>query len=187
MIPRSPISELINNKFKIIKKIKPKNILDLCTGSGCIAILCSYIFPKSKIDATDISSKALYVAKKNITLHKVKNINLIKSNLFNKIKKKYDLIITNPPYINRKDIKYLPKEYKYEPYISLVSSKNGTFLIKQIIKQSKKFLSDNGYLICETGHQKNNIIQKFPNLKFKWIKLKNGTKGIFIINKKKLN
>ncbi len=98
IIPRSPISEIIKNKFQFIKKkYYPKKILDLCTGSGCIAICCAYIFPESKIDAIDISKKALKIAKKNILIHKKKKqIKLIKSNLFEKIKNKYDLIISNP-------------------------------------------------------------------------------------------
>ncbi len=188
LIPRSPISEIIKKKFSCIKKkYYPKNILDLCTGSGCIAISCAYIFPQSKIDAIDISKKALKIAKKNILIHKKsKQIKLIKSNLFKKINKKYDLIISNPPYINKKEIKYLPKEYYYEPKLALISKNKGTFLIQQIINKSYKYLNNKGYLICETGHQKKKIIKKNKLIQFNWIKFKNKTHQVFIIKKKKL-
>ncbi len=188
LIPRSPIAEIIKKKFKFIKKnFYPKNILDLCTGSGCIAICCSYIFPKSKIDAIDISKKALKIAKKNIIIHKKnKQIKLIKSNLFKKINKKYDLIICNPPYINKKDIKFLPKEYSYEPEIALISKKKGIYMIQKILKKSYKYLTHKGYLICETGHQNKKIINKNKSIKFNWIKFKNKNHKVFIIKKNKL-
>ncbi len=188
LIPRSPISEIIKKKFRFInKKYYPKKILDLCTGCGCIAILCSYIFPKSKIDATDISNSALNIAKKNILIHKKKKqIKLIKSNLFKKIKEKYNLIISNPPYIDKKEIKYLPKEYLYEPKLALISKNKGTYLIQKIINESYNYLKKKGYLICETGHQKKKIIKQNKSIKFNWIKLKNKKHKIFIIKKKKL-
>ncbi len=187
LIPRSPISEIINKKFKYIKNnFKPKLILDLCTGSGCIAISCSYILPKSKIHASDISHKALKIAKKNIYIHKKNKIKLIKSNLFKKIKYKYDLIISNPPYINKTDIKYLPKEYSYEPKIALIAKENGINLIQNIIKKSYKYLNKNGYLICEVGHQKKKIIKKNKKINFTWIKTKNNQNNIFYVKKKKL-
>ncbi len=184
IIPRSHINEKFLNNFK--KKIKNYNsirILDLCTGSGCIAIICSYIFPKSKIDASDICFKTLKVAKKNIILHKKNNIKIIKSNLFKNIKKKYDLILTNPPYINKKYIKYLPKEYSYEPKISLISKDKGLYIIKKIIKNSYKYLKNNGYLICEIGNQKNKIKKYFNKIKPKLIKIKQINKNILQIKK----
>ncbi len=183
IIPRSPISKIIKKKFFFIKN-KPKYILDLCTGSGCIAILCSYIYTKSKIDATDISLKALKIAKKNILFHKKKKqIKIIHSDLFKNIKKKYDLIISNPPYVNKKDIKYLPKEYLYEPKIALITKNNGTYIIQKIIKQYNKYLNKNGYIICEVGHQKKKIIKLNKNIKFQWIKFKNKNNNIFYIKK----
>ncbi len=186
IIPRSPISEIIKKKIPFIK-YKPKYILDLCTGSGCIAIACSYLYKKSKIDATDISISALKIAKKNILLHKIKNIKLIKSNLFKNLKhKKYNIIISNPPYLSKKDIKNIPKEYLYEPQISLITKNKGLYLIKKIINQSYYFLKKHGYLICEVGHQKKKIIKNYKNLKFKWINFKNKKNNVFYIKKKEL-
>ncbi len=187
IIPRSPISEIINKKLIKLKK-KPKYILDLCTGSGCIAIACSYLYPKSYIDASDISTKALKVAKKNIFLHKKnKQIKIIKSNLYKNIKKKYDLIISNPPYLGKKDIKYLTKEYYYEPKIALITKKNGLYIIQKIINQSYNFLNKKGYLICETGHQKKKIIKNNKKIKFKWFNLSNKNSKVFYIKKENLN
>ncbi len=187
-IPKSPISEIINKKLIKLKK-NPKYILDLCTGSGCIAIACSYLYPKSYIDASDISYKALKIAKKNIFIHKKhKQIKIIKSNIYKNIKnKKYDLIISNPPYLSKKDIKKLPKEYSYEPKISLIAKKNGLYIIQKIINKSYNFLNKKGYLICETGHQKKKIIKNNKKIKFNWFNLKNKKNNIFYIKKEKLN
>ncbi len=188
LIPRSPISEIINKKLIKLKK-KPKHILDLCTGSGCIAIACSYLYPKCNIDASDISKKALKITKKNIFLHKKnKKIKIIKSNIYKNIKnKKYDLIISNPPYLSKNEIKYLPKEYHYEPKIALITKNNGLYIIQKIINKSYNYLKKNGYLICETGHQKKKIIKNNKGIKFNWFKFKNKNNKVFYIKKKKLN
>ncbi|QJC33240.1 50S ribosomal protein L3 N(5)-glutamine methyltransferase [Enterobacteriaceae endosymbiont of Donacia clavipes] len=185
LIPRSPISELINNKFKSIISPykKPKHILDLCTGSGCIAIACSYLFPDAHIDAVDISLDAINVAEYNIQLHGLENkITPICSNLFEKLEKlTYDLIITNPPYVDKKDINFLPKEYSYEPKISLISDNNGIEIIEKIISQSFYYLKKDGILICEVGDKMADIIKKYPEKFFQWINIKNGGIGIFKI------
>ncbi|QJC34051.1 50S ribosomal protein L3 N(5)-glutamine methyltransferase [Enterobacteriaceae endosymbiont of Donacia cinerea] len=185
LIPRSPIAELINNKFKsiILPHRKPNYILDLCTGSGCIAIACSYIFPNAHIDAVDISTDAINVAEYNIQLHGLENrITPICSNLFHKLKKStYDLIITNPPYVDKEDIKFLPKEYLYEPKIGLFCKNNGIAIIEKIISQSPLYLKKNGILICEVGDKMLDIIEKYPKICFQWINIKNGGIGIFKI------
>ncbi len=185
MIPRTPIGYIIQKKIKLLKK--KNEILDLCTGSGCIAIIYSYYYPNTKIYASDISQKALQIAHKNIIYHKKKNITLIKSDLFKNIRnKKFDLIISNPPYINIKDKNFLPKEYQYEPYISLYARNQGIKIITTIIQQSYNYLKNDGYLICEVGHQKNKIIKIFKKISFKWIKVNNKKTEIFYINKKQL-
>ncbi|WP_425482956.1 50S ribosomal protein L3 N(5)-glutamine methyltransferase [Enterobacteriaceae endosymbiont of Donacia tomentosa] len=187
LIPRSPISELINNKFKSIlsKNQKPKYILDLCTGSGCIAISCAYLFPNAIIDAVDISIDAINVLEYNIQLHGLEHrVIPICSNLFNKLKKStYDLIITNPPYVNKDEIRYLPKEYSYEPKIGLLSDDNGMEIINKIISKSFLYLKKNGILICEVGNRMLNVIEKYPTINFQWINIKNGGIGIFKITK----
>ncbi|QJC28116.1 50S ribosomal protein L3 N(5)-glutamine methyltransferase [Enterobacteriaceae endosymbiont of Plateumaris braccata] len=189
LIPRSPISELINNKFQfngLKLTFTPKNILDLCTGSGCIAIACAYLFPNAHIDAIDISLDAIHVAEYNIELHGLENrITPIHSNLFEKLYTfpTYDLIIANPPYIDKKELKYLPKEYSYEPQIGLISKDNGLDLINKIILNSFFFLKKKGFLICEVGNQIKYIKKKYHFVKFKWLKIKNGGIGIFKISR----
>ncbi|MFI4853231.1 MAG: 50S ribosomal protein L3 N(5)-glutamine methyltransferase [Candidatus Makana argininalis] len=188
-IPRSPIGEIIYNKFIKITNKNPKNILDLCTGSGCIAISCAYIYPESKIDAVDISLNALLIAKKNIKIHGMqKKINIIYSDLFNNINKKpiYDLIITNPPYVNKQEIHNLPLEFTHEPIISLYADIDGLKFIKRILSLSFEFLSNNGILICEVGNNIVNIINIYPKLPFRWLKFKKGGYGVFVLNKKDL-
>lgn len=188
IIPRSPISEIINNKFYNLLKFKPNYILDMCTGCGCFAIACAYSFPKSEIDAVDINVNALKITEYNIKKHKVNNrVFPIYSNLFKNIKfKKYDIIITNPPYINNININILPKEYKYEPISALKTKNKGLKIIKIIISLASNYLSKKGILICEVGNNMSKLINKYPKLKFKWFKFKNGGNGVFIIKKRHL-
>ncbi|QJC30355.1 50S ribosomal protein L3 N(5)-glutamine methyltransferase [Enterobacteriaceae endosymbiont of Neohaemonia nigricornis] len=188
LIPRSPIAELINNNFNNIIFNKPKYILDLCTGSGCIAIACAYLFPDAHIDAVDISINAINVAEHNIYLHGLEHhITPIYSNLFDNLHiKHYDLIISNPPYIDKKDIKYLPKEYLYEPVIGLVSKNKGLDIIYKIINQSYNFLSTNGILICEVGNKKTKVIKKYMNIDFEWLDITDNNVNIFKLNRNQL-
>ncbi|QJC29900.1 50S ribosomal protein L3 N(5)-glutamine methyltransferase [Enterobacteriaceae endosymbiont of Plateumaris sericea] len=189
LIPRSPISELINNKFKfngLKLKFTPKNILDLCTGSGCIAIACAYLFPNSYIDAIDISLDAINVTESNIELHGLeKRITPIHSNLFEKLhtSHSYDLIISNPPYVDKNELNYLPKEYSYEPQIGLIAEDNGLDIINKIIINSFFYLKKNGFLICEVGDKMKYIIKKYSFINFQWLKIKNGGIGIFKIDR----
>ncbi|QJC29456.1 50S ribosomal protein L3 N(5)-glutamine methyltransferase [Enterobacteriaceae endosymbiont of Plateumaris pusilla] len=189
LIPRSPISELINNKFQfngLKLNFTPKNILDLCTGSGCIAIACAYLFPKSYIDAIDISLDAINITEFNIKLHNLENrITPIHSNLFEKLHTSYsyDLIIANPPYVDKNELNFLPKEYSYEPQIGLLSEDNGLDLINKIIINSFFYLKKNGILICEVGNKMKYIIKKYHFINFQWLKIRNGGIGIFKIDR----
>lgn len=188
-IPRSPISELITNSFSSLINFNPKYILDMCTGSGSIAISCGYIFSKSKIDAVDICKNALKIAKKNIKFHNFLNkIQVIHSDLFSKIKNyKYDIIISNPPYVSLKEIKKLPKEYLYEPQIAFnTNKKNHLNIIESILKYSKDYMSERGILICEVGNSMKDLIKKYPNIPFHWIKFKCLGKGVFMLKRKEL-
>nr|BET44548.1 MAG: 50S ribosomal protein L3 N(5)-glutamine methyltransferase [Candidatus Aschnera chinzeii] len=182
LIPRSPIAELINNNFKNIIKYKPKYILDMCTGSGCIAIACAYKFPDAYIDAVDISIDALNVAEINIKQHNLSDrIMLIQSNLFQNLSKslKYDLIISNPPYVKKNCIMQLPTEYLTEPKIALIGGEDGLKFIINILLYASYFLKKNGSLICEVGDNMSAIINKFKNINFNWLKFKYGGNGVF--------
>ncbi|PPI86707.1 50S ribosomal protein L3 N(5)-glutamine methyltransferase [Candidatus Pantoea edessiphila] len=188
IIPRSPIGELIENHFVGIIKNQPDCILDMCTGSGCIAIACAYAFPHTKIDAVDISEEALSVAKKNIKkYHSVQNVNFIQSNLFNRlIDIKYDLIIANPPYVSEEEIANLPNEYHYEPKLGLVAGSDGLKIIIRILASATKYLNDNGVLICEVGNNMVKMIEQFSDVPFTWLKFDNGGEGVFMITRKQL-
>lgn len=187
LIPRSSIAEAIVNKLKKYIKKKPNYILDLCTGSGCLAIICSYLFPNSIIEASDISKEALEIAKLNIIKHKKTNIKLINSNLFNNLSlKRYNIIITNPPYVDRLEFKNLPYEYYYEPPLGLLANENGLEFINKIISYSYRYLTDDGILICEIGNNKKKILEYFPDLPFKWIEFKNPYCNVFVLTKKQL-
>lgn len=188
-IPRSPISELINTNFSGIISFEPKTILDMCTGSGCIAISCAYKFPNSQIDAVDISLDALQVVEKNIEIHQCfDRVIPIYSNLFENINLsfKYDLIISNPPYVSSSDILKLPKEYCMEPIISLKAGDDGLKFIENILINAPFFLKENGVIICEVGNKKLSLIKKFPDIPFLWINFKNGGDGVFVLTYKQL-
>lgn len=187
-IPRSPIAELINQQFSSLINYHPQSILDLCTGSGCIAISCAYMFPETEISAIDLSNDALTIAKKNIKKHNLnKQIKLIQSDLFSKLKNyQYDIIITNPPYVSKKEIKNLPEEYQHEPQISLISSKNGLNIVHHILKDSVNYLTNRGILICEVGDNMFNLIKQFPDIPFKWLDFQNGGYGVFMLTKQEL-
>ncbi|UDG79271.1 50S ribosomal protein L3 glutamine methyltransferase [Candidatus Ecksteinia adelgidicola] len=187
LIPRSPISELISNRFHTLLPCDPKRILDMCTGSGCIAIACSNIFPDAEIDAVDISLEALSVMEINIQSYHLENqIIPICSDLFNNIPKvQYDLIVTNPPYVNEQDMLNLPKEFHFEPKIGLAAG-DGLKFIHQILASASNYLNDHGILICEVGNSIVNLIQCYPNVLFKWLKFKHGGEHVFMLTKKEL-
>lgn len=194
IVPRSPIAELINNRLQPYLNLRSKNIkiLDLCTGSGCIAIASYHALQhvhNMQIDAVDICSRALNIANKNLKLHNINKINLIKSDLFNNIPstRKYNLIITNPPYVDQTTFANLPQEFYAEPKKALLAGKTGFELIHKILQQAGRFLATNGILIVEVGVNWRKFTKLYPHIKFNWIKFNNGGEGIFWLNKQQLH
>ena len=166
LIPRQDTEILVEEVINIAKRINAKNILDLCTGSGAIAISLAKYIPQSEITAIDISEKALKVAKKNAINNKVENqITFINSDMFTKLdKKKFDIIVSNPPYIKRNVIKNLDEEVKKEPHIALDGGEDGLDFYKKIIKEAYKNLKYGGYLCLEIGFdQKIDVIELIEN------------------------
>lgn len=188
IIPRSPIGELISEGFTGVLRTEPTRILDLCTGSGCIAIACAERFPNAEIDAVDLSIDALNVAEINIERHQMLHrVFPLQSDLFNSLPQdKYDLIISNPPYVDQEDIDSMPEEFHHEPEMALGSGVDGLDITKRILAQSADYLSDNGVLVCEVGNSMIHLIEQFPSVPFNWLELKNGGLGVFSLTREQL-
>ncbi|MFI3256132.1 MAG: 50S ribosomal protein L3 N(5)-glutamine methyltransferase [Psittacicella sp.] len=188
IIPRSPINEVLKSKIRPLLKKEPQNILDLCTGSGCIAICAAYEFEEAYIDAIDISVDAINISEINIYNHQLENrVFPILSDLFESIKDiKYDLIISNPPYVDRNDIEDMPTEYSYEPMLALEAGENGLEIAYKILQESLNHLNEDGILICEVGNSMIALQKEFPELDFKFFDLENGGDGVFYLTQKEL-
>ncbi|QLB20248.1 ribosomal protein L3 N(5)-glutamine methyltransferase [Vespertiliibacter pulmonis] len=188
IIPRSPIGELIQQGFTGILRTEPHRILDLCTGSGCIAIACAERFPNAEIDAIDLSTDALNVAEINIDRYQMaERVFPLQSDLFNRLPQdKYDLIITNPPYVDQEDLDSMPEEFQHEPELALGSGIDGLEITKRILAQSAEYLSDNGVLVCEVGNSMVHLIEQFPTVPFNWLEFQNGGLGVFSLTREQL-
>lgn len=184
LVPRSHLAELIFDQFKPWLNSKKKiNMLDLCTGSGHLAILSSKFLNCNKVIASDICDKAIEIAKLNASLNNSK-INVIQSNLFSKINKnsKFDIIISNPPYVLSKNMKKLPDEYRKEPKIALDGGFEGISLVEKIINQAQNYLSKTGILILEVGDNKKIIEKKFNQLNIYWLETENSNNSVCLID-----
>ena len=188
LIPRSPIGELIDNHFQSLLLQPPQQILDLCTGSGCIGIACAYAFPKAQIDITDISLEALDVAQQNIDLHEMNfQVTPMQSDLFNDIpEKQYDLIVTNPPYVDNEDMGDLPDEFSYEPKLALEAGFDGLDIVKRILRDAIDYLSPQGVLVCEVGNSWVSLQEQYPQVPFNWLEFERGGLGVFSITREEL-
>ena len=185
IIPRSPIAELIENEFRPYISKRPERVLDMCTGSGCIAIAIALQFEgECEVDAVDISSDALEVAAHNIETYELENIvTPIQSDLFDNLPEgdKYDLIVANPPYVNAQDLAAMPDEYHREPELALGSGFDGLDCVRRILLKARDFLTDEGVLIVEVGNTEENLTETYPNVPFHFIDLQRGGNGIFLL------
>ena len=188
LIPRSPIGELIDNHFQSLLSQSPQQILDLCTGSGCIGIACAYAFPDAQVDITDISLEALDVAQQNIDLHEMNfRVTPMLSDLFNDIPaKQYDLIVTNPPYVDNEDMDDLPDEFSYEPKLALEAGFDGLDIVKRILSDAINYLSPQGILVCEVGNSWVSLQEQYPQVPFNWLEFECGGLGVFSITREEL-
>ncbi|MBN6073993.1 50S ribosomal protein L3 N(5)-glutamine methyltransferase [Aggregatibacter actinomycetemcomitans] len=188
IIPRSPIGALIQDGFASVLPKAPQRILDMCTGSGCIAIACAEQFPDADIDAVDLSLDALNVAEINIACHNLSHrVFPIQSDLFSQLlEEQYDLIVTNPPYVDLEDLSDMPEEFHYEPEMALGSGDDGLTITKQILRQAANYLTDDGVLVCEVGNSMVHLIEQFPDIPFNWLELQNGGVGVFALTKAEL-
>ena len=191
IIPRSPIAELIENEFRPYLTRTPERVLDMCTGSGCIAIAIALQFNgECEVDAVDISPDALEVTERNIEAYELENVVFpMQSDLFSNIPEgvKYDLIVANPPYVNQEDLDSMPDEYHREPEIALGSGPDGLDCVRQILVEARKYLTDDGFLIVEVGNTEDNLTDTYPNVPFHFIDLKRGGSGIFLLSADQLD
>jgi ribosomal protein L3 glutamine methyltransferase len=184
LIPRSPFAELIERKFMpFIKTKSVKAILDIGTGSGCMAIAAALVFPEAKVIATDISKKTLAVAKINCKkFHVEKRVRLIHSDVWKKVpQKKYDIIMSNPPYVGDVEMASLPKEYHHEPDKALRTRENGLKIVLEILKKAKSYLSTHGILVVEVGNSQALLEKRCPKLPFLWLEFSHGGGGVFLL------
>lgn len=188
LIPRSPIAELIENQFvPWVNPDKVKHILELCTGSGCIGIAMAYAFENAKIDATDISSDALTIAEKNCATHQMNGrVQLYQGDLFKPVPKKYDLIVTNPPYVSGTEMESLPNEFSHEPRLALYAPEEGLALVDTILSEAKHYLNEEGVLVVEVGNSEEALVKKYPKVPFIWLSFERGGDGVFLLNYKDL-
>ena len=191
LVPRSPLAEWIEKRFEpLISAEQPVNrILDLCTGSGCIAIACAHYFPEAEVDALDISVDALNVAQINIENHGViEQVIPIQSDVFSSIPgQKYDLIVSNPPYVDQEDVDSLPAEFHHEPEIGLGSGSDGLDITRKILAQASQHLTENGVLVCEVGNSQIHVEATYPEVDFLWLSFERGGHGVFCLTKAQLD
>ena len=190
LVPRSPIAELISNHFEPwVDSHRVERILDLCTGSGCIAIACQYAFEAAEVCASDISVDALEVAKINRHEHELDDsLTLYESNLFDDIPpQQFDIIVSNPPYVDAQDMAVLTEEFKFEPGLGLAAGENGLSLVDNILIQSVNYLSEHGVLVIEVGNSQAAMMDRFEFLPMTWIDFEFGGGGVCCIQFQDLN
>jgi ribosomal protein L3 glutamine methyltransferase len=192
IVPRSPIAELLMNQLSpwIADPYEVTGILDLCTGSGCLAIIAAHQFPEAFVDATDISKDALDVATINVEQHGLKDrLNLHHGSLYDPlpVSAQYDLIISNPPYVNAASMMTLPPEYRHEPSLALAGGDDGMDLVRTIIEQAPAHLRDNGLLLIEIGHEKLFFEAAFPDLEPVWLDTATASDQILLLTKEQLS
>jgi ribosomal protein L3 glutamine methyltransferase len=193
LIPRSPIAELIHSGFEPLLPAEPSRVLDLCCGSGCIGIATAVSFPQAQVDLADISADALDVARRNISRHALQGrVQALQSDLFLQLTEhcqvagKYDLIVSNPPYVSADEVAELPAEYRQEPALGLLSDDSGLAIPLQILRDAADYLNPGGVLILELGYSWPLLSERYPQLSVTWLEFDSGGEGVLAIDREAL-
>ena len=189
IVPRSPFAELISAGFRPwIEPGRVHRILDIGTGSGCIAIACAVAFPQAQVDAVDVSPQALEVAGRNVARHQVGDrLRLLQGSVFEPLgTQRYDLIVSNPPYVSDAEMQALPDEYRHEPDLALRAGSDGLDVVRRILAGAKQHLEPGGVLFVEVGDSDERLQQAFPRLPFTWLEFEHGGGGFFMLRDSEL-
>jgi len=184
LIPRSPLAELIESKFSPwVNEKQVTSILDIGTGSGCIAIASALAFPEASVVATDVDDNVLEVAKRNIDSYNLSDrVELLNSFVFRGMPPMiFDLIVSNPPYVSVTEMQSLPAEYRHEPNLGLAAGEDGLVIVEEILRESYKYLSELGILVVEVGSSQQAVVDAFPGVPFTWLEFEYGGEGVFLL------
>ena len=188
LVPRSPIAELVLQRFAPWGPSHPRRILDMGTGSGAIALACAKAFPRAHVDALDISAAALQVCRRNVrNLRLQKRVHVLRSDHFSAVQgRRYDIIVSNPPYVGRTEMRSLPAEYRHEPRLALASGADGLDSVRAILASARTHLEDDGILVVEVGNSETALLRAFPRVRFVWPRIAMGGGGVFLLNARDL-
>lgn len=190
LVPRSPMAELTLGGFQPWLGDRPvRSVLDLCCGSGCIGIACAHAFPQALVDLVDISTGALDIAARNIEKHQLDDrVRALHSDLFDDLEQeKYDLIVSNPPYVSSEEMAGLPPEYRHEPALGLEAGQDGMALVSRILVDAADYLNPGGLLLVEVGASANLLLARYPEVPFLWVEFEHGGDGVFLLSAEQLN
>lgn len=184
IVPRSPIAEWIERGFSPwLEAERVRGVLELGCGSGCIAIACGCVFSNAHVVAVDISSDALDVARQNVRRHQMSDrVRLLESDLFDAVDGSFDLIVSNPPYVDEAELAAIPREYRHEPLCALAGGADGLYHVRRILLEARRYMIAEGILVVEVGNSREALVEEFPTLPFVWLDLERGGENVFLLD-----